>query len=65
MGTPPTSHCSVDSAHIREQGYLCEFDGKVRRFNHLVFEDLGTLRRVEQRVDVEVTKVDKGRSWGH
>ena len=55
-----TRHGCVDSTYVREQGDFCELDRESWCLNHLVLQDLGTLGRVVERVDVEVTKIDDG-----
>ena len=53
-----TGHGRVDAADVRQEGDLGKFDGERGGLDHLVLEDLGTLGRVVEGIDVEVTEID-------
>lgn len=53
-----TGHCSIYPPDVGEECNFRKLNGKFGRFYHLVFEDLGALARVEQRVNIEVAKID-------
>ena len=55
-----TRHGGIDAANIGEKSDLGELDRKGRCLDHLVLEDLGTLGRVVESIDVEVTEIYDG-----
>lgn len=57
-----TCHGSINPADIRQQGYLSEFVRKFRIILELVAGHLRAAGRVQERIDVEITKGDLGTS---